>query len=146
MIKKFIKGSDDRGAEVIDALVKLGGINVNNYDGTNTEIFYYIYPLTNEIGRGYLDNRRSNSLNEVILNEWDEIKLPDPLTMEELNELAELNEMLFIIRSQVMMFRAKWESKERRQDICQMLTQVDKELAKIQRTACIPDANEGEEA
>lgn len=45
LMKLAIKGHWDRGAEVIEALERLGGINVDNLDGDET---YYYYTITDD--------------------------------------------------------------------------------------------------
>lgn len=42
MIKKYIKGNKERGAEVIKALEELGGKNKLNLNGKDCNCLYYI--------------------------------------------------------------------------------------------------------
>lgn len=42
MIKKFIRGNKERGAEVIKALEDLGGVNRYTLDGTDSDSCYFI--------------------------------------------------------------------------------------------------------
>lgn len=42
MIKKYIKGNKERGAEVIKALEELGGKNKANFNGKDCNFLYYI--------------------------------------------------------------------------------------------------------
>lgn len=42
MIKKYIKGNKERGAEVIKALEELGGTNRANFNGEDCNCLYYI--------------------------------------------------------------------------------------------------------
>lgn len=76
MIKKYVKGHDLRGAEVIKALEELGGINKINLRGNSLNCLYYI--------------RQDNvidSLSEVlfagkIMQEcFEEIKLPEQFSV-----------------------------------------------------------------
>lgn len=73
MIKKYIKGNDQRGAEVIKALEKLGGKNKTNFSGGFSNCFYYI----NE--DNIIDLFNESSISGKLMQEFfEEIKLPEP--------------------------------------------------------------------
>ena len=42
--KVYVKGVENRGAEVIKVLTDLGGVNSGSYAGTNEKALYYINP------------------------------------------------------------------------------------------------------
>lgn len=72
MIKKYIKGNAERGAEVIKALEELGGVNCGNHKGIRTDCFYYIKE------NGIIDLVQDfTSLGKVIQECFEEIKLPE---------------------------------------------------------------------
>ena len=72
--KIYIKGSPDRGDEVIKTLTDLGGINLRNLNGESEDLYYYISPLSKKI----TIVRYNNDVVMSILKEesYKEIKLP----------------------------------------------------------------------
>lgn len=76
MTKKYIKGNEQRGAEVIKVLEDLGGVNSNNHRGIRTDCIYYIndesiidlMPIFSEFGK-------------IIQECFEEIKLPEQLNI-----------------------------------------------------------------
>ena len=54
--KVYIKGSSDRGDEVIKILTNLGGINPNNLDGKSEDFYYYISSISKKINRVKYNN------------------------------------------------------------------------------------------
>lgn len=76
MIKKYVKGHDLRGAEVIKALEELGGVNCYGHRGIRTDCFYYISE------NGKIDLMRNSSDCGKIMQEcFEEIKLPEQLNI-----------------------------------------------------------------
>lgn len=72
MIKKYIKGHDLRGAEVIKALEELGGKNTSNIVETYEDCFYYINV------ESIIDLEQIHSSSGKIIQEcFEEIKLPE---------------------------------------------------------------------
>lgn len=72
MIKKYVKGHEQRGAEVIKALEELGGKNNTNLSGGFTNCVYYINE-DNEI-----DVLNESSISGKLIQEYfEEIKLPE---------------------------------------------------------------------
>lgn len=72
MIKKYIRGNDQRGDEVIKALEELGGANHYNHRGIRTDCFYYI------TAKGTIDLVLIASGSGRIVQEcFEEIKLPE---------------------------------------------------------------------
>ena len=72
MIKKYIRGNKERGAEVIKALEELGGVNCDNHIGIRTDCFYYINK------DGIIDLvQYFTALGKVIQECFEEIKLPE---------------------------------------------------------------------
>lgn len=76
MIKKYIKGNEQRGAEVIKALEELGGENKINLDGKDFYCFYYIRE----------DNvidlvQDFTTFGNIIQECFEEIKLPEQLNI-----------------------------------------------------------------
>ena len=76
MIKKFIRGNEQRGAEVIKALEELGGKNKTNLSGVFTNCFYYIKE-NNEIDV----LNESSTFGKLIQECFEEIKLPEKLNI-----------------------------------------------------------------
>lgn len=72
MIKKYIKGNEERGAEVIKALEELGGKNSTNLSGESSNCFYYIKEH-NEID---VVNKYS-TIGKIMQECFEEIKLPE---------------------------------------------------------------------
>lgn len=72
MIKKYIKGNERRGAEVIKALEELGGKNSTNLSGEFSNCFYYIKEY-NEIDVA----NESSTFGKLIQECFEEIKLPE---------------------------------------------------------------------
>lgn len=71
--KIYIKGNPERGDEVIQTLVDLGGKNLHSYLGTNRCVYYFIDP------KGVIDttsNAFGNVLFPYIKEFYKEIKLP----------------------------------------------------------------------
>lgn len=72
MIKKYIKGNEKRGAEVIKALEELGGVNCDHHKGIRTDCFYYIKE------NGIIDLvQYFTALGKVMQECFEEIKLPE---------------------------------------------------------------------
>lgn len=72
MIKKYIKGNKERGAEVIKALEELGGKNTLNLNGGYTSCFYHIS------AKGIIElTQISSTFGEAIQECFEEIKLPE---------------------------------------------------------------------
>ena len=72
MIKKYIKGNAQRGAEVIKALEDLGGINCDNHRGIRTDCFYYIKEDS------IIDLVQDfTAFGKIIRECFEEIKLPE---------------------------------------------------------------------
>lgn len=72
MIKKYIKGNSQRGAEVIKALEELGGVNCDRRKGIRTDCFYYIKE------NGIIDLvQYFTALGKVMQECFEEIKLPE---------------------------------------------------------------------
>jgi hypothetical protein len=76
LIKKYIKGNKERGAEVIKALEELGGKNSTNLSGEFSNYFYYIKEC-NEIDVLY----ESSTFGKLIQECFEEIKLPEKLNI-----------------------------------------------------------------
>lgn len=72
MIKKYIKGNGQRGAEVIKALKELGGKNSTNLTGKFSNCFYYIKEY-NEIDIA----NESSTFGKLMQEYFEEIKLPE---------------------------------------------------------------------
>ena len=70
MIKKYIKGNDSRGNEIISELEKLGGINKNLYTGFGNSIFYYIDE------NNIIEYSKVRMLDQLIEEFFEEIYLP----------------------------------------------------------------------
>lgn len=76
MIKKYIRGNEERGAEVIKALEDLGGVNCNNITGIRTDCFYYIKEDS------IIDVVQDfTALGEIIQECFEEIKLPEQFSV-----------------------------------------------------------------
>lgn len=100
MIKKFIKGHPKRGAEVIQELEKLGGIN-SGYNGSVEGYLYFI-----DKG-GWIDSTESTSkIADILIETFEEIKLdeepykvkvkePKPIYWFRATEDRERNQALF---------------------------------------------------
>lgn len=72
MIKKFIKGNEERGAEVIKALEDLGGVNINNLEGDFTDFVYYIN------SHNVIESKHKDYDEAIIVQEcFEEIKLEE---------------------------------------------------------------------
>lgn len=72
MIKKYIKGNKERGAEVIKAIEELGGENLLKYSGEYENSFYYIN------ADNIIDFVQNTSNTGRIIQEcFEEIKLPE---------------------------------------------------------------------
>lgn len=76
MVKKYVKGHDLRGAEVIKALEELGGVNCNNHRGIRTDCFYYI------TAKGTIDLVLiASGSGRIVQDCFEEIKLPEQLNI-----------------------------------------------------------------
>ena len=86
MIKKYIRGNSTRGDEVIKELEKLGG--VRPFDG-----FYCSYPdnfyIINHKNNNEITGVSSEYLKELIEETFEEIKLPEEFTPQELTIVTE---------------------------------------------------------
>lgn len=72
MIKKYIRGNKERGAEVIKALEKLGGKNKANFNGEDCNCLYYIGEDS------VIDALQKSFFAGAIMQEcFEEIKLPE---------------------------------------------------------------------
>lgn len=72
MIKKYIKGNKERGAEVIKALEELGGKNKANFNGEDCNCLYYIREDS------VIDVLQESFFAGAIMQEcFEEIKLPE---------------------------------------------------------------------
>lgn len=76
MIKKYIKGNKERGAEVIKALEELGGENRMNLNG---EVFNSIYYIREDNVIDILS--KSYFAGKIIQECFEEIKLPEKLNI-----------------------------------------------------------------
>lgn len=71
MIKKYIKGNKERGAEVIKVLEELGGKNKANFNGEDCNCLYYIREDS------VIDVLQKSFFTGAIMQEcFEEIKLP----------------------------------------------------------------------
>lgn len=76
MIKKYIKGNSQRGAEVIKALEELGGVNHYNHRGIRTDYFYYIN------AKGTIDLVLiASGFGRIVQECFEEIILPEQLNI-----------------------------------------------------------------
>ena len=71
MIKKYIKGNAQRGAEVIKALEDLGGKNTSKRSGKAENSFYYINP------ENIIDFVENPDFKKIMQECFEEIKLPE---------------------------------------------------------------------
>lgn len=76
MIKKYIKGNKERGAEVIKALEELGGKNRLKYRGEYENSLYYI-TAENIIEFAQITSNTGSIIQEC----FEEIKLPEQLNI-----------------------------------------------------------------
>lgn len=72
MIKKYIRGVQGRGNEVIEELEKLGGKNIYSYDGNITINLYYI----DDISMGIFAANPISVFGRLIIEFFEEIHLP----------------------------------------------------------------------
>lgn len=72
MIKKYIRGNKERGAEVIKALKNLGGVNKGNLKGDDPNCVYIIN-INSVITRWHYDTEYAFMIQEC----FEEIKLED---------------------------------------------------------------------
>lgn len=77
--KVYIKGSSNRGAEVIKTLEDLGGNNLYNYDGEDDAADYYINPN----GVICLAYTKGNAAYPFLMEFYKEIKLPKKTSLKD---------------------------------------------------------------
>ncbi len=85
MIKKYIRGNELRGDEVIKELEKLGGKNRAAHTGCDAENFYII----NNKNENQIESVSSSYLKELIEQTFEEIQLTEKFIQQKITIVTE---------------------------------------------------------